>query len=168
MCLEREAELVGASLRLLDWPGHAGPIVFVDDPFAPDFTLAARIAEAFAPRYRVLHIALRPDAPYQVHVEDVHGVLQQFGFARPVLVASGLGAVIVVLLAAWYPSLVGALVLLDPVYEPPRDERLPACALRECPPDWSAIRRRLRCRELLLEGAAPDLLDRLGAFLGAA
>jgi pimeloyl-ACP methyl ester carboxylesterase len=170
VCLEREVELGASSLRLLDWPGRRGPLVVVADPFAPTeaAALAGRIAEAFAPRYRVLHVAPRPAAPYQVHVEDTRGVLQQFGFVRPVLVSSGLGAVVVLLLAAWYPALVGALVLIDPTYAPPMDATLAARALRECPPDWAAVRRGVHCRELVLESATPDLLERLGAFCGGA
>jgi pimeloyl-ACP methyl ester carboxylesterase len=92
-------------------------------------------------------------------------VLLQFGFEQPVLVSSGHGAVLVQLLAAWFPALVSALVLIDPNHAPPEGETISARALRECPPDWTAITARLSCRRLTLHATQPDLLAQLRAFL---
>ena len=152
-------------LALLDWPGYAGPLVHLADPFAPDADLVAKLAAALSPAYRVLSLAPRADCPYQVQVDDLRRVLLQFGFQHPVLVATGRGAVLIQLLAAWYPELVGGLVLIDPNVEPPAGETMAARALRDCPPDWTVLTARLSGPRLTLEATQPDLVAQLRAFL---
>jgi pimeloyl-ACP methyl ester carboxylesterase len=163
--LEREVELGAVRIPLLDWPGYAGPLLHVADPFAPDAALAATLAAALSPEYRVLSLVPRPDCPYQVQVDDLRGVLLQFGFESPVLISSGLGVAIVVPLAAWYPELVGTLVLIDPSYQAPDAKSVAARALRDCPPDWPRLTAQLRCELLALDSTQADLLAQLRTFL---
>ena len=121
-----------------------------------------RLGAALAPRYRVLSVSSRGDAPYQVDVLDLVGVLSQFGFRTPVLVGERLGCVTALVAAAWYPDRVGGLILAHPVYDPPRSEGVAARALRDCPPDWSRLRAAVRCP--ILESAGPQDVE---AFLTA-
>lgn len=170
VCLERQAELGPVHLRLLDWPGHLGPLVHVPDPFAPPddaHALAAQLADALSPRYRLLSVAPRADCPYLVQVDDVRRVLEQFGFVSPVLVTRGRGVAVVQPLAAWYPRLVGALVLVDPCYAPPGPDTVGPAAqsLHDCPPDWPRLANGVTCPSLVLEAGNPSLLDRLRALL---
>jgi pimeloyl-ACP methyl ester carboxylesterase len=152
-------------IPLLDWPGYAGPLLHVADPFAPDPGLAGQLAAALSPAYRVLSIAPRADCPYQAQVDDLRRVLLQFGFESPILISAGFGVAIVVPLAAWYPELVGSLVLINPSYRPPDAESVAARALRDCPPDWTALTARLRGPTLTLDSTRPDLLAQLRTFL---
>jgi pimeloyl-ACP methyl ester carboxylesterase len=137
----------------------------VADPLAPDRSLATQLASAFAPRWRVLSIAPRGDCPYQVYADDLQRVLLQFGFLKPVLISSGLGAVVIQLLAAWYAALVEAVVVVDPLDAAPAAESVAARSLRDCPPDWAALTARLRCRQLVLHADQPDLVAQLRTFL---
>lgn len=138
--LERQIELGTVRVRVFDWPGHGEPIVYVPDPFAPDDDLPTRIAAEFAPRYRVLSIEPRRDVAYQAQVDDLRRALHQFGFLNTLLVSSGLGACVVLPLAAWYEPLVRTVVLIDPRYNPPTTSHsLSARTLRDCPPDWARL-----------------------------
>jgi pimeloyl-ACP methyl ester carboxylesterase len=139
--LERQIELGSTRIRVLDWPGHAEPIVCVPDPFAPDDAMAAHIAAEFAPVHRVVSIQPRQDVAYQAQVDDLRRTLQQFGFLNTLLVSSGHGACLVLPLAAWYHGLVRAVVLIDPQYAAPASDSLSARTLRDCPPDWPALTR---------------------------
>ncbi len=138
----------------------------VPDPLAPS-PLAEKLAAALAPTYRVLSIAPRAGVPYQVTGLDVAGVLAQFGFVEPVLIGEGLGCLTVVLAAAWYPRGVSRVVLVDPVCGAPDGDSLEARALRECPPDWPALRSGLRCSVLELRADDAALPRRVEAFLEA-
>src|SRR5207245_9519776 len=69
------------------------------------------LADALAPRYRVLSVSSRGDAPYQVDAVDLIGVLSQFGFRTPVLLGERLGCVTALVAAAWYPDRVAGLIL---------------------------------------------------------
>ncbi len=167
-------------MRVRDWPGLAGPLVHVPEPLSsassassvdsvldglahvPDPLSVAHsvidgLADALAPRYRVLSVSSRGDAPYQVDAGDLIGVLSQFGFRTPVLVGERLGCVTALVAAAWYPDRVAGLILANPVYDPPRSETVAARALRDCPPDWSRLRAALRCR--VLENSAPEAIE---------
>jgi pimeloyl-ACP methyl ester carboxylesterase len=83
--------------------------------------------------------------PYQVSALDVDGVLRQFGFESATLVGEGLGCVMALVVAAWYPDHVGRLILLAPKWESLEDS-IEARALHECPPDLRALRARVRCQ----------------------
>ena len=157
VCLERTVELDNVRLRVRDWPGRAGPLVHVPDPLSSADSVVERVAAALAPRYRVLSVAPRGDAPYQVDVVDLIGVLSQFGFRTPVLLGERLGCVTALLAAAWYPDRVAGLILADPVYDPPASEEVAARALRDCSPDWSSVRSALRCR--VLESNALEAIE---------
>jgi pimeloyl-ACP methyl ester carboxylesterase len=162
VCLERTVELDNVRVRVRDWPGRAGPLVHVADPVSPVDSVVERVAAALAPRYRVLSFASRGEAPYQVDVLDLIGVLSQFGFRTPVLLGERLGCVTALVAAAWYPDRVAGLVLVDPLYEAPQSEDMAARALRDCPPDWPSVRAALRCP--VLESNA---LEAIEAFLRA-
>ncbi len=152
--LDRIVDLAGVSLRLIEWPGLAGPLVHVPDPRSPDHTLVGQFAETLAPRYRVLSLTPRGDSAYQVDAADLLATLDQFGFATPVLLAEGLGCVAAVLLAAWHTGRVAGLVLVDPIYDPLFSDGLAARALQDCPPDWPALRRAIACPVLVLQKTA--------------
>lgn len=92
-----------------------------------------------------MSVALREDAPYQVQAANVAGVLAQFGFAAPTLVGEGSGCAAALLVAAWYPARLGALVLVDARWDAPERDSLFARSLRECPPDVTALRQSLTC-----------------------
>ena len=145
-----------------DWPGRAGPLVHVPDPAWSVDSVVERLAGALTPGYRVLSVASRGEAPYQVDVVDLVGVLSQFGFRTPVLVGERLGCITALVAAAWYPDRVAGLILADPVYDPADSDGLAARALRDCPPDWSRLRAALRCP--VLESSA---LEAVEAFLRA-
>jgi pimeloyl-ACP methyl ester carboxylesterase len=152
VCLDRVVELAGARLTLRDWPGVDGPLVHVPDPLTPTDDVAIALAEAFAPRQRVVSLSPRGGAPYQVDAADLLATLEQFGFAQPTLVGERLGCVPALLLAAWYPERVERLVLVDPTYERPLidEDTVVARALRDCPPDWSTLRAGVRCPMLVV------------------
>lgn len=146
--LERTIELAEVRLRLREWPGVAGPLVHVPDPLSVDDGFAQGLAEVFAPRYRVLSVQPRGASPYQVDACDLLALLDQFGFASPVLIAEGLGCVAAVLVAAWHVDRVAGLVLVEPVYAPPLADGVPARALRDCPPNWPSLREAVQCAVL--------------------
>jgi pimeloyl-ACP methyl ester carboxylesterase len=141
-------ELDSVRLRVRDWPGRRGPLIHVPDPLGPSDSLLAELAR-LAPRYRVLSVAPRGDSPYQVDAIDLVGLLRQFGFVSPLLVAQGHGCVAALLVAAWHPERVAALVLVEAAQPAPAGESLVARALRECPPDWVSLREGLRCPVLV-------------------
>jgi pimeloyl-ACP methyl ester carboxylesterase len=128
--------------------------VHVPDPLSSCFTVAAELAAALAPRYRVLSVTPRGESPYQVDAVDLVGVLRQFGFVSPVLVGERLGCVVALLVGAWYPDRVAALILVDAAYTAPSAETIEARALRDCPPDWPRLRQAVRCPVLELSSAA--------------
>jgi pimeloyl-ACP methyl ester carboxylesterase len=145
VCLERTIELAEVRLRLREWPGVAGPLVHVPDPLAGDDSFVQGLAEVFAPRYRVLSVHPRGASPYQVDAGDVLAMLDQFGFASPVLVGEGLGCVAALLVAAWHTGRVAGLVLVEPAYAPPLSGGLAARAVKDCPPDWASLRAAVHC-----------------------
>jgi len=159
--LERDVELGGVRLRVLDWPGHGRPLVYVPDPFTLQPDLAPRIAAAFAPKHRVVRIQPRSDLPYQAQMDDIRRAMQQFGFADTVLLSSGGGACIVLPLASWYPRLVNSVLLIDPCYEPPAHDSLTARSLRDCPPDWERLQGRCRMLTTKSEELVPKLEELL-------
>lgn len=110
------------------------------DPLAPSSELAARLDTPC----RVLSLQPRGDAPYQVHVADVVEVLQQFGFEHVDVVGEGLGCVVAVVLAAWHAGRVARLTLVDARYTPEGESHF-ARSLRDCPPDWPALRASIGC-----------------------
>jgi pimeloyl-ACP methyl ester carboxylesterase len=152
VCLDRTLELPGVELRFHDWPGRERAIVC----FAPGHELGPEIADAFAPRDRVLSLTPRPDVSYQTDAADLLGLLRAFGFVAPVLVGHGEGCIAPLLLTAWWPSLVGELVLVEPRRDAPAG--LEGRGLRECPPDWDALLALVRCRVRVLEQWSIDAL----------
>jgi pimeloyl-ACP methyl ester carboxylesterase len=152
VCLERIVDLDNVRLRLRDWPGHGGPLVHVPDPLIAS-PVIERIAASMAPRYRVVSLSTRASVAYQVHATDLLEVLRQFGFTAPVLVGEGLGCLTALIVAAWYPTHVSALILVEPTYAPPPGDTLEARALRDCPPDVVRLRSAVRCPVLETQGA---------------
>jgi hypothetical protein len=155
VCLDRIVELDNVRLRLRDWPGVAGQVVHIADP-SRDSRLVERIAATLAPRYRVLSITPRADYPYQVHVVDLVGVLTQFGFDCPFVVAEERACAIALLLAAWYAERIDVrgLTLVDAPTAAPDGDSVADRAWRDCPPDWPALRRRVTCP--VFEGRSCD------------
>jgi pimeloyl-ACP methyl ester carboxylesterase len=160
VCLERGIELAGVRLRLRDWPGQDGPLVHVPDPLAPGNVVVDALAAQFAPPYRLLSVEPRAAHPYQTQAVDLRATLEQFGFAAPILIGERLGCIAALLVAAWYPDVIGRLVLVDPVYEasPLHELTIEARALRECPPDWPSLRSSVHCPVQVVRWT-----DRLGA-----
>jgi pimeloyl-ACP methyl ester carboxylesterase len=149
-----------------DWPGLNRTLVHCPDPLASS-ALVDSLALRLAPTHRVLSLAPRPDVPYQVATMDLLGVLDQFGFPQPVVVGERLGCLPVVLVAAWYPYRVGQIILVDPTRAASGGNSVVARALRECPPDWAALRARLACDVLELAADDPLLVARVEAVLAA-
>jgi len=145
VCLARTLELTGVSLQFHDWPGLGRAIVC----FALGSDLAPVLAAAFAPRYRVLGLAPREGVSYQTDAADLEALLSAFGFEQPLLVGEGVGAVAPLLVAAWWPSLVGALLLVAPAREAAHG--IEGRGLRECPPDWDALLALVRCPVRVLD-----------------
>ena len=86
---------------------------------------------------------------YQSDAADLEALLSAFGFEQPLLVGEGMGAVAPLLVAAWWPALVGALVLVAPARE--ATQGIAGRGLRECPPDWDALLALVRCPVRVLD-----------------
>jgi pimeloyl-ACP methyl ester carboxylesterase len=138
--------------------------VHLPDPLRGS-SLDALLAAALAPRFRVLSIRLRVDRGYQVHVDDVQDVLNQFGFQHSVLAAEGLSCASALVLAAWYPHRVGSLALIDRDIGSPAGDSLTARSLRECPPVWDALRKGLHCPVVEFAGESPTLPSEIERLL---
>jgi pimeloyl-ACP methyl ester carboxylesterase len=163
--LERTVELDNARLRLCDWPGLGRALVHVPDPlFLHSDAVVGRLSAALAPRYRVLSLSPRGASPYQVDAIDLLGMLRQFGFEAPILVGERLGCLPALLVTAWYPEVVGGLVLVDPNYDPPPGDRVEARALCDCPPDWPTLRTAVRCPVLVTSSASATLVRDVETF----
>jgi pimeloyl-ACP methyl ester carboxylesterase len=141
--------------------------VHVPDPLSSLFTVAAELAAALAPRYRVLSVTPRGESPYQVDAVDLVAVLRQFGFVAPVLVGERLGCVVALLVGAWYPERVAGLILVDAEFATPPGDSTEARALRDCPPDWPRLRQAVRCPVLEVSSSAASLPNEVEAFLDA-
>lgn len=164
VCLERTVELDGARLQVRDWPGIGGPLVHIPDPLSGTAGVVDSLATALAGRYRVFSLRPRGASPYQVDAADILATFDQFGFLSPVLVAERLGCVPAMLVAAWHAGRIAGLVLLDPTCDPPLSDGIEARALRDCPPDWAALRHAVSCPVVILRWNALAL-DRLESFL---
>ena len=110
-----------------------------------------------------MSLAPRRGMPYQVSAMDLLGTLDQFGFTNPVLMAEGLGCVAALLVTAWQARASG-LILIDPRYDTSIDDRIEARALRECSPDWSALRAGVKCPVLEVRGGSERLTQEIEAF----
>lgn len=139
-------------------------MVHLPDPLRSS-SVPETLAAALAPRFRVLSIRPRAERPYQVNVDDLEGVLNQFGFEHIVLVAEGQSCASALLLAAWYPHRVSTLVLVDPDIGPPAGDSLTARSLRECPPDWPRLRELASCSIVELAGDSPTLAPAIERLL---
>jgi hypothetical protein len=147
--LEREVVLAPIRLAVREWPGHRGPLLITEPGALPD-------PSRLAPRWRILSLTPRPNIPLHVRAWDVLGVLDQFGFLRPVL----LGGLPALLLGAWFPHRVAGLVLIDPVLSSNEPE------LVDCQPDLAALRARLACP--VLDMRLPPDHAMLESFLASA
>ncbi len=119
--LDRDVDLCGLRLHLQDWPGAGGPVICL-----PGQTASGRsfdgLASALQPEWRVIAVDPRGRGRsgkprhgygYQLQVADTMALMDQLGFDRVVLVGHSFGAVIALIVAAWYPERVDALVLID-------------------------------------------------------
>jgi pimeloyl-ACP methyl ester carboxylesterase len=151
---------------LRDWPGLGRPLVHVPDPIRGS-PLVETIAASLAPHYRVLSVSPRGGSPFQVDAIDLVGVLSQFGFDAPILLGERLGCVASLIVAAWYPGRMAGLVLIDPTDAAPAQPGIEARALRDCPPNWTALRNEVACPVLVARSASPALIADLEAFVAA-
>lgn len=152
-------------MRLRDWPGFSGPLVHVPDPLSPDDAILSTLGPALAPDYRVISVEPRPGQPYQVQTMDLREILGQFGFERAILIGERLGCVAAVLLAAWHPSRIAGLVLIDATFTVPSSfDSLEARALRDCPPDWPSLRAAVQCPVVEVRWNT-EAIDNLKAYL---
>ena len=96
---------------------------------------------------------------------DLLGTLDQFGFASPIVLGERLGCLPALIVSSWYPGRVGGLVLIDQSHEVllPADS-VEARALRECAPDWPALRAAVRCPVLDVPGGSERLAQEIEAF----
>lgn len=92
------------------------------------------------------------------------GALNQFGFTSPVLLGEGLGCVVGLLLAAWFPDRFGGLVLCEPGYAS-EGGGLVARSLRDCPPDVTALHNAVTCPMLIASGV-PEIETFLSSLHG--
>jgi pimeloyl-ACP methyl ester carboxylesterase len=91
--------------------------------------------------------------PYQAQAAQTLWLLDTFGFERPVLLGSGLGAGVALLIAAWYPSRLAGLVEVNPGLTHERCAQVADLAEQEpawrawldAPPAWARLERRLTC-----------------------
>lgn len=115
-----------------------------------DSALIELLATRLPPRYRLWSIKPH-DIPYQVAAYELLGALDQFGFTTSVLLGERLGCVPALVLAAWYPERCSGLVLFEPSYDT-QGEGIAARALRDCPPDVTALRSAVVCPTLIVSG----------------
>jgi pimeloyl-ACP methyl ester carboxylesterase len=106
--------------------GSGAPLVFVHG-WACDHTVFAPQVAHFNRSYRVVAVDLRghgaSDAPRQEYTvagfaDDLAWQCAQLGLERPVIVGHSMGGTIALELAARYPSLAAAIVLIDAVILP--------------------------------------------------
>lgn len=155
VCLSRSLELTGVTLYFRDWPGLGRAIVC----FALDVDPAPVLAATLAPRHRVLSLSAREAVSYQTDAADLADFLRTLGFEAPVLVGAGMGAFATLLVAAWWPSLVGALLLVAHAREAAAG--LAGRGLRECPPDWDALLALVRCPVRVLDSWSASAVEEL-------
>lgn len=117
----RTVRAPGVRLHVEDWEGVGGPLLCLHGQTASGRTFAG-LARRLVPEFRVVALDLRgrgqSEAPatgygYQVHVADALAVVRALGLTRPIIVGHSYGAILGLCLAAWYPDVPGALVLLD-------------------------------------------------------
>jgi pimeloyl-ACP methyl ester carboxylesterase len=159
-------ELDDVRLRLRDWPGLAGPLVHIPDPIDSS-ELIQRIANTLAPHFRVVSLSPRGDSLYMVDAADLRDTLRQFGFSTPMLIGEKLGCLTSLLVAAWYPTSVRGLVLIDASYDPPSLDTVGAKVLFDCPPDLARLRSAVRCQVKELKGVSETLVADVEAFAKA-
>jgi pimeloyl-ACP methyl ester carboxylesterase len=154
--LEREIELAVATVRWSDWPGSKGPLVHVPDLLLPSSGLAAELAQQLSPEYRVLSMHPQTGLLYQLHVAELVGLLDQFGFEQPILIGEQSGCVVTTLLAGWYPKRLAGLILLDPIME-----AADVPGIVDCPPKWDLVWQRIVCPTLREPGSIEAFLKRI-------
>jgi pimeloyl-ACP methyl ester carboxylesterase len=172
--LERQID----GLSLSEWPGRRGPLVCLGDPLGSLPGLADVLASALSPDWRVIQPTLGPEVPYQSHAAQTLWLLDTFGFEQAVLLGGGLAAGVVLLVAAWYPTRVAGLVLVNGGrgLSTRQRTRLTALAAHEpalrawldTPPAWSRLERQVTCPVLRVRARAERrVLDHTRTFLGS-
>jgi pimeloyl-ACP methyl ester carboxylesterase len=184
--LDRVSELTPVRLRFRDVPGLDGPIVHVAhrtpgadhtrDHGGPGASgLLEQLGAAFAPRFRVVSVALRPSAAYQTQAAELAAFLDQFGFSQVVLIGEQFSALPALCTAAWFPGRAAGVIFVDPSpgfegAEPlqtgPALLNLEHMALHDCPPNWTALAARFPGPLLVLHTSASRSPEQ-GLSLGA-
>jgi len=157
ICLDRVVDLPLVRLHVRDWPGFRGPLVHVPDPLAPS-SLIAEIAQALAPRWRVVSPTLRSAAAYQTDADAVAALLRVFGFDDTVLFAEGHGCAAALLVAAWQLAPLAGLLLVAPIRAAPAG--LAGRGLGDCPPEWDKLLASVTCPLEVLDEASLGALER--------
>lgn len=156
--LERQID----GLSLSEWPGRRGPLVCLSDPLGLLADLPVALGDELAPDWRVLSLALAADLPYQSHASQVDRLLDTFGFDQPVLLGSGLGGGIALLVAAWYPTRMAGLVLVNHALTSARRRKIAALAAEQpawrawldAPPAWARLESQVVCPVLRVRARA--------------
>jgi pimeloyl-ACP methyl ester carboxylesterase len=156
--LERQID----GIALSEWPGRRGPLLCLGDPLGSLPDLAEALATGLSPDWRVIQPSLSAEAPYQAHAAGVLWLLDTFGFEQPVLLGTGLGGGVALLVAAWYPTRVAGLVLVNHALTSARRRKIAALADEQpawrawldAPPAWSRLERQVVCPVLRVRARA--------------
>jgi pimeloyl-ACP methyl ester carboxylesterase len=168
--LERDID----GLAVSEWPGRRGPLVCLSDPLGSLPDLGPALGQELAPDWRVLQPALSSEVPYQAHVAQTLWLLETFGFEQPVVLGSGLGSGVALLVAAWYPQRVAGLVLVNPGLNHERWAQVAALAEEQpawrawldAPPAWRRLEAQVTCPMLRLRArSVRRVVDQTRAFL---
>jgi pimeloyl-ACP methyl ester carboxylesterase len=119
--VDKSVVLDGVEIHYVDWGGDGPPVVCVHGLTA-NCRCWDGLAEALAPRYRVLAYDLRgrgdsakPTTGYNVptHAGDLLAFIETLALEKPVVIGHSLGAMITVFFASRYPTRPSKLVLID-------------------------------------------------------
>jgi pimeloyl-ACP methyl ester carboxylesterase len=155
--LDREIDVGSLRLNVADWPGQHGPIVCVPHAGSSGRSFD-HLASHLAPQWRVLAVDLHGSG-YQVHVANTLALIDLFGFEQVVIIGTGIGGLVGLLMAAWHSERVAGLVRIegDSPSQAPAVER-EMRVLRDCPPDYPALAAAVACPRLDVEQAEPGLI----------
>jgi pimeloyl-ACP methyl ester carboxylesterase len=168
--LERQID----GLSLSEWPGRRGPLVCLPDPLGSLADLSAALGGELAPDWRVIRPSWPPHVAYQTQATQTLWLLDTFGFEQPVLLGSGLGGGVALLVAAWYPTRIAGLVLVNPGLTRARRAKIAGLAAEQpawrawldAPPAWSRLERRVVCPTLHVRArAVRHVVGQVRAFL---
>jgi pimeloyl-ACP methyl ester carboxylesterase len=148
--------------------------VCLGDPLGSLPRLAAALGQELAPDWRVIQPTLAPHLPYQAQAAQALWLLDTLGSEQAVLLGSGLGGGIALLVAAWYPARIAGLVLVGHAVTSARRRKIAALAAEQpawrawldAPPVWSRLERQVVCPVLHVRArAVAHVIGQVRAFL---